>query len=277
MFFWVFLPLLFTRRSPNIRPGQFGYGKVPFSLPLHRPNRQARHTVNSTDGGLTDNNMENVRKDEEQRQSDEEDREAWRTEEEGDDLENSEAPGAEEGPTTTTTTGSPHRHVDRPSHTPTEHVRSRVPSRYPFSRSSSPSVFTNRQRFDWNSVTAPPPPVPSLSRQRSSGSSPPFSSPLHRPSPAHRDRDVHPGFTPQTSSPGNIYPLQHPHMSHLGLESGRQGRGEAPQVFRCSGPEKEYRRCFSQVGLCNNRILKASCLLPSSPIQISICPLLTSA
>uniref|UniRef100_A0A3Q3QDT7 PLAC domain-containing protein n=1 Tax=Monopterus albus TaxID=43700 RepID=A0A3Q3QDT7_MONAL len=32
----------------SIRPGQFGYGRVPFSLPLHRPNRQARHTVNGT-------------------------------------------------------------------------------------------------------------------------------------------------------------------------------------------------------------------------------------
>ncbi|KAJ8383769.1 hypothetical protein AAFF_G00214560 [Aldrovandia affinis] len=35
------------RSSPSgtsIRPGQFGYGRVPFSLPLHRPNRNARHT-----------------------------------------------------------------------------------------------------------------------------------------------------------------------------------------------------------------------------------------
>ncbi|KAI1885902.1 hypothetical protein AGOR_G00208540 [Albula goreensis] len=37
-----------SRRSSSsgssIRPGQFGYGRVPFSLPLHRPNRNARHT-----------------------------------------------------------------------------------------------------------------------------------------------------------------------------------------------------------------------------------------
>ncbi|KAJ8354851.1 hypothetical protein SKAU_G00224180 [Synaphobranchus kaupii] len=38
-----------SRRSPSsgssIRPGQFGYGRVPFSLPLHRPNRNVRHTT----------------------------------------------------------------------------------------------------------------------------------------------------------------------------------------------------------------------------------------
>ncbi|XP_062848683.1 thrombospondin type-1 domain-containing protein 4 [Trichomycterus rosablanca] len=38
-----------TNRDPasvrrNIRPGQFGYGRLPFSLPLHRQNRHTRHT-----------------------------------------------------------------------------------------------------------------------------------------------------------------------------------------------------------------------------------------
>ncbi|XP_051999919.1 ADAMTS-like protein 4 isoform X2 [Xyrauchen texanus] len=33
-----------SRRSSSIRPGQFGYGRVPFSLPLHRQNRHVRHT-----------------------------------------------------------------------------------------------------------------------------------------------------------------------------------------------------------------------------------------
>ncbi|KAI2655820.1 ADAMTS-like protein 4 [Labeo rohita] len=32
------------RSSSSIRPGQFGYGRVPFSLPLHRQNRHTRHT-----------------------------------------------------------------------------------------------------------------------------------------------------------------------------------------------------------------------------------------
>uniref|UniRef100_A0A3B5B4U7 ADAMTS like 4 n=1 Tax=Stegastes partitus TaxID=144197 RepID=A0A3B5B4U7_9TELE len=43
-----------ANRSSSIRPGQFGYGRVPFSLPLHRPNRQARHTANSTDDPLNE-------------------------------------------------------------------------------------------------------------------------------------------------------------------------------------------------------------------------------
>ncbi|XP_062394083.1 ADAMTS-like protein 4 isoform X2 [Sardina pilchardus] len=36
--------LSYRRSSPHIRPGQFGYGRVPFSLPLHRPSRHTRHT-----------------------------------------------------------------------------------------------------------------------------------------------------------------------------------------------------------------------------------------
>ncbi|XP_076826637.1 ADAMTS-like protein 4 isoform X2 [Brachyhypopomus gauderio] len=31
------------RSGSSIRPGQFGYGRVPFSLPLHRQNRHTRH------------------------------------------------------------------------------------------------------------------------------------------------------------------------------------------------------------------------------------------
>ncbi|XP_041844598.1 thrombospondin type-1 domain-containing protein 4 [Melanotaenia boesemani] len=227
------LPL---RRSSSIRPGQFGYGKVPFSLPLHRPNRQARHTVNSTDdalvSGVAEENTMNSRTEEEEREE--------RTEE------ISEAPAAEEGPTSTTTV-SPHRHVNRPPHTHTDHGLSRVPPRHPFSRTSLPSVFSNHQRFDWNSVTAPPPPVPSFSRPRSPGGASPFSSALHRPSPVHRDREHHPGFSSQAPPAGNIYPLQNRHPSHLGGESSRHGGGEASQVYKCSGAEKEYRRCFSQV------------------------------
>ncbi|XP_066577130.1 ADAMTS-like protein 4 isoform X2 [Amia ocellicauda] len=41
-----------SRRSP-IRPGQFGYGRVPFSLPLHRPHRRARHSTHVAGGNST--------------------------------------------------------------------------------------------------------------------------------------------------------------------------------------------------------------------------------
>uniref|UniRef100_A0A3B5MRI5 PLAC domain-containing protein n=1 Tax=Xiphophorus couchianus TaxID=32473 RepID=A0A3B5MRI5_9TELE len=163
-----FFPLLnlFCRAS-SVRPGQFGYGKVPFSLPLHRTNRRTSHS---------------------------------------------------------------------------EHRRNRVPPQH---SSRSLPVLVNRQRFDWNSVTAPPPPQ---SHPRSPGSSSLFTSPLHRPNLAHTEREPHPGFGPQAPPAGSIFPLQHPHTSsHLGAEANRHGGGDAPRLLRCSGPEKEYRRCFSQV------------------------------
>ncbi|TNN80968.1 Thrombospondin type-1 domain-containing protein 4 [Liparis tanakae] len=236
-----------ARRSSAIRPGQFGYGRVPFSLPLHRPNRQARHTANSTDAETSpapdEDGADHKGDEDEATGGDGEHRKAGRREVEVVSVE----PAAEEVPTTTTTTGNPHRHADRAPHAHAEHgrARERAPPPPVFSRSSSPALLPNRHRFDWNSVTAPPPPGPPLSRPNSPAAAPPFSSPLHRP--MHRERELQPRFSPHVTPTGDIYPLQHLHTPHLGAESGRDGGRAAPQVVRCSGPEKEYRRCFSQV------------------------------
>lgn len=174
------------------------------------------------------------------------------------DQESTESPPAEEVPPTP---GRPQQRVDRPSPARTDHVRAReqLPSFRYFSRPSSPSV-SNRQRFDWHSVTAPPPPISPLSRPNSPAISSPFATSLHRPSPVHRDREPHPGFSPQVPPAGSIYPLRHPRIPHLGVDLGG-GRGAgpeagAPQVFKCSGPEKEYRRCFSQVGFTSINLRK---------------------
>ncbi|MEQ2192414.1 hypothetical protein XENOCAPTIV_011387, partial [Xenoophorus captivus] len=234
--------------ASTIRPGQFGYGKVPFSLPLHRTHRQARHTVNGTDEAPRPIVAEGDNQKEEDTEREEVDREEERTE--NGEQKISVVPAAEEEPIPTE---SIRQHVGRTSHS--EHSRSRVLPKNSFSRSSTPSVFVNRQRFDWNSVTAPPPPQ---SQPRSPGNSPLFTSPLHRPNSAHIERKPHPGFGPQAPPAGSVYPLQHPHMSsQLGLEASRQGAGEASRLLRCSGPEKQYRRCFSQVGLSDSFQLKS--------------------
>ncbi|XP_077454648.1 thrombospondin type-1 domain-containing protein 4 isoform X1 [Stigmatopora argus] len=200
-----------VRRPSPIRPGQFGYGKVPFSLPLHRPSRQARHTKNGTTSGsqraVADDDFVDV--------DDEED----------------------------ATTPAPATTAPPQSHARSEQRRVRVPHPPeipPRSPSLSSSVPSGHRLNFWNTVTAPPPPpvLPHLHPNSQLH----YSSPLHQP--LHRERAPHPGFGPQTPQAVNVYPLQHPHGQHMAVEAG--GRG-TPQNYRCSGPETEYRRCFSQV------------------------------
>lgn len=205
-----------ARRPSPIRPGQFGYGRVPFSLPLHRQNRQARHTLNGTELDVSVDN---------DRTGEEKDTGVFETAQ--------ESTFTEKPTTTTTTTRRPHRHVVRQAY-PDTRRRERVPP-YQFSRSSSPSVLSSHRSLDWNSVTAPPPPVPPLSHPNSPGS--PYSPPLHRPNHANWEREHQPPT-------GNVYPLQHPNVPYGGAAAGHE-RGRV--VFRCSGSEREYRRCFSQV------------------------------
>ncbi|KAM3614946.1 uncharacterized protein V6R79_021216 [Siganus canaliculatus] len=238
-----------TRRSSSIRPGQFGYGRVPFSLPLHRPNRQARHTANGTDAATPAPGLAASEDDAgaDRREEEEEggvvvaEEEARRSEEE--EITDAPAAGAEETSTAPAPAGSVHRQH--------EHGRGRVPPSHPSSRSSSQPVLPNHHHFDWTSLSAPPPPHSPHhhhpSRSNSPAAASPFSTSVHRSNPVHRDRELHPGFNSQVPAAGNIYPLQHPHVPHLAAEPSRDGGRGAPRILRCSGPEKEYRRCFSQV------------------------------
>lgn len=219
-------------RSSSIRPGQFGYGKMPFSLPLHRPNRQARHTDNTTQSatpspGPAEDGVEAAGQGG--------DGAAEMT-----DPPAATAMAAEQ--TAASTTGNPPRHVNRP---PPQTVL-RNPTRHTLGRSSPSSSVGSRHRFNWHSVTAPPPPAPPL--QRPNGVAPPFSTSLHRPGPVHPDRELRPGFAPPVPAAGSLYPLQYPHIQHQGAELDREGGRGSSQVYKCSGPEKEHRRCFTQVG-----------------------------
>ncbi|XP_077382058.1 thrombospondin type-1 domain-containing protein 4 [Festucalex cinctus] len=116
-----------VRRSSSIRPGQFGYGKVPFSLPLHRPSRQARHAANSTASPPR----------------------LAVTGSEEDEVEEEAA----------TTTAAPASTAPPQSHARRVRVPPSLPHFLPRPQSSS-SVLSAHRRFDWRTVTAPPPPPP---------------------------------------------------------------------------------------------------------------------
>ncbi|XP_061885653.1 thrombospondin type-1 domain-containing protein 4 [Entelurus aequoreus] len=195
-----------VRRSSAIQPGQFGYGKVPFSLPLHRPSRQARHTANGTDAILVQ--LDDGEEEEE---------------------EDTDRPAAATTAAVATAT-------------PLLHRKARFPPAPHFP--PPPSSTGHRRTFDWRSVTAPPPPTPQLLHRNSPSDAAdatlPYSYSLHWPS--HRESVPNTGFGPQTPQPANVYPFQHAHGTHHGGDARRP-----PPVVRCSGTEKEYRRCFSQV------------------------------
>ncbi|XP_062322314.1 ADAMTS-like protein 4 [Osmerus eperlanus] len=242
-----------ARRSSSIRPGQFGYGRVPFSLPLHRPNRQARHTANGTvtaatpgpDAAADVDDTDGTGEEERERGRVEREREGRRRvsgglkreEEKREEERNTEEGWGTESPAPYPTAAvvkpvRPERQTDRHLHTHAAAGRGRGGERGP-----SHPLPPSRRAFDWHTVTGPPPPLhphsPPLSH-------PYYSSPLHRSTPQHREREPQSGYRPPQP---NIYPLQRSQPPHLGPEE----EGGPPQSPRCSGGEQEYRKCFSQV------------------------------
>lgn len=207
---------------------------MPFSLPLHRPNRQARHTDNTTQSvtpspGPAQDGVEAASQ-------------AGDGAAEITDPPAASAAAAEQTPATTP--GNPLHRANRPP----PQTFHRAPPPHTLGRSSLSSSVGGRHRFDWHSVTAPPPPA--LPLQRS-----PFSTSLHRPRPLHPDREL-----PPAQAGENLHPPQYPSTQHQGAELGREGSQGSSQVYKCTGPEKEHRRCFTQVG---------SSVLFSHPLTLS--------
>ncbi|CAL8359785.1 unnamed protein product [Arctogadus glacialis] len=244
-----------SRRTGAIRPGQFGYGRVPFSLPLHRPNRQARHAANGTELAPTPAPGRAPGGQEAGGPAEGEDQAAAAAAEELKQEEEALGRQPQEVPPTATAAEDvpdrprpqPQRHLD-PLHRGAEGGRGRgqelgPPPHHSFSPASrasfAPLPAQGRQPFDWHSLGAPPPPAaanPPFPQPRAhhDNSPPPFSSPLHRP-PTHlqREREQHPGAH---LAQGGVYPLQH-----------AQGERRAPHSYSCPGTKREIRRCSSQV------------------------------
>ncbi|XP_022529483.2 thrombospondin type-1 domain-containing protein 4 [Astyanax mexicanus] len=178
------------RSSSSIRPGQFGYGRVPYSLPLHRQNRHARHTQrhrNTTTDPL--------------------------------EVEGHDAPIDTETESDIQTKNTEETTGERRK----EEVReSRKNDGNLLTDSGTPKKAKERER----SITRRAPP--------------PFSSPLHRP---HNPQDL-PTYSQHTHNPSTWNNLQ----------EREAGPGWAPQLrrpppllnYRCSGQDREIRRCTVQ-------------------------------
>lgn len=279
---------LSLRRSPSpgspIRPGQFGYGRVPFSLPLHRPNRNARHASNAT----AEEGRERASGGAAAEEEEDEDGPAERRKEEGEEERGNGEEGGGGGvedvgerPTggSASVGESADRAADRAEPTPAARPADRAPDGHgpreaprqdaggprqtdrAADRNPGRQTETQANRYRPALIPRPPPtnherrtdrrvPPPFSSSSSSSVSrytprrDPPYGLPQSRPRP------------PQHAGPPNpdIWPLQHPGAPQdgeggpLGGPAGGQwGPRMAPQNLKCSGPEKEHRRCSEQV------------------------------
>lgn len=211
-----------ARSSSPIRPGQFGYGRVPFSLPLHRQNRHARHTHhhNSTTAesldALSVNSSSHVDKTQEE------------VEKAITDVANVNRERKEKDQAETETVVESEAAVDGEPHRRVERVRDR--DRIPHSRPLSQRQAARDRRVDGRA-----------SRQVPHS----YTHTIHR---AHTPRDPPPyGVqTPANSNP-EAWVLQNAAQPSRN-EAARDWRPPASaRNYRCSGGDREYRRCSLQV------------------------------
>ncbi|KAG5271102.1 hypothetical protein AALO_G00175900 [Alosa alosa] len=219
--------LSYRRSSPHIRPGQFGYGRVPFSLPLHRPSRHTRHTRrhgNNTatpacgvrGGGAS---LERGVAREERGGAE---RQGPQREERGEEEETGEGEGGGGGG------GGRERESGHQLHV----------------HSSSPNQPTRRQRGVTEdrperarSLRHTPGQVPA-DRQVSRRPRPPYGLPLHQPSPPQ---------SPAAAAPPNHHP--HPDVwqpPQHGLGGGSWSPHLPQGNYKCAGKELEHRRCAGE-------------------------------
>ncbi|XP_064803633.1 thrombospondin type-1 domain-containing protein 4-like isoform X2 [Oncorhynchus masou masou] len=227
-----------SRRSSSIRPGQFGYGRVPFSLPLHRQNRQARHTehgnatiatlVLETEGqegtvvnidqmdrsgeGGEKRRGEKGREGGKNHKGNRGEREHERREEDRKtEGESTESPAAKA--LIMTTIAKPerngqrdtdtHRQTDRQRQAAAERgrERGRERERVPSTLPHSHRLSPFQPNHDRIIDRRAPPPLPPLPHPYSPPLSHPYSPPRHHSSPQHRERESPYGFNPQLQSP----------------------------------------------------------------------------
>lgn len=217
-----------TRSSSSIRPGQFGYGRVPFSLPLHRQNRHARHTHhhNSTAterlDALSVNSSSHVDKTQgevEKAITDVANVNRERKEKDRAEIETEAGATTADVESDAAADGEPHRRAER--------VRER--DRFAHSRTLTQRHAARDRRIDGRS-----------SRQVPHS----YTHTIHR---AHTPRDPPPYIqTPSNPNPEPWVPQNAAQPSRN--EAERDWRPPAPaRNYRCSGRDREYRRCSLQV------------------------------
>ncbi|XP_031432039.1 thrombospondin type-1 domain-containing protein 4 [Clupea harengus] len=278
--------LSFRRSNSNIRPGQFGYGRVPYSLPLHRPSRHTRHTRrhgNATVTPALESEREGLSLSDESREGLEKrgsegavrghrERNKERRRREEKEEEEEEEEGGKERADTASTSAAPAR-TSRPDRQDRPHRPAR-PAVREGSRRAGPNTHTRsythttdtHRHADSHRAThtltdthqhrdRPGAGQPVLPPQRHTpGQVPPDRQVNRRPRPPY-GMPLH--QPPPAQSPADP-PSHHPHSSawqspphgHGNRERGVAEGNWSPQLppgnYKCPGKEVEHRRCAGE-------------------------------
>lgn len=233
-----------SRSSSSIRPGQFGYGRVPFSLPLHRQNRHVRHTRHhnrtTTDSPdlLDVNPILREDKTEEDAQASITDVTKINKERKEDRRKEKDMVEMETQAVTVTTErgdNAPERPSDAETPRRPERIRERERVAHFQSltqRQSHAHVARDRRVDSRASRQVPHSYAHTIRRAQTSRDPPPYSLPL-----------------PHLQTPTNSNP--EPWVLQNGSQPPRneaeRGWGLPAHNYKCSGRDREYRRCSLQV------------------------------